>query len=46
MRGPSERLSQHPRGTLAIAGVYGLLYAVGWLAIYFFVYIPRGAVHP
>ncbi len=46
MRGPSDTLSQHPRGTLAIVAAYGLLYALGWLAIYVFVYIPRGALHP
>ncbi len=36
----------HPRGTLAAVGVYGLLFALGWLIIYFFVFIPRGAIGP
>ena len=36
----------HPVGTLAIVGVYGLLFAVGWLAVYFYVYLSRGAVTP
>jgi len=37
---------RHPVGTLAIVGVYGLLFAVGWLAVYFYVYLSRGAVTP
>ncbi len=36
----------HPRGTLAIVGVYGLLFVLGWLVIYFFVFVPRGALTP
>lgn len=34
----------HPKGTLAVVGVYGLLFALGWLIIYFFVFVPRGAL--
>lgn len=34
----------HPRGTLAIVVVYGVLFALGWLAIYFLVYLPRGPI--
>jgi hypothetical protein len=37
-------LGKHPRGTLALVGLYGLLFAVGWLAIFLFVYLPRGVV--
>lgn len=36
----------HPKGTLAIVGVYGLLFAIGWLILYFGVFIPRGALTP
>ena len=36
----------HPRGTLAVIAVYGLLFLVGWLVIYFLVYVPRGPVQP
>ncbi len=36
----------HPKGTLAIIGVYGLLFAIGWLVIYFGVFVPRGALTP
>ncbi len=35
---------KHPRGTLALVGLYGLLFAIGWLAVFLFVYLPRGAV--
>jgi len=37
---------RHPRGTLAIVALYGLLFALGWLALYFGVYLPRGGVQP
>ena len=33
----------HPRGTLAIVAAFGLLFAFGWLAVYFFIFISRGA---
>ena len=35
----------HPRGTLAIVVVFGLLFGLGWLAIYFLVFLGRGAPH-
>lgn len=38
--------SGHPKGTLAIVAVYGLLFVLGWLALYLFVFVPRGAVTP
>jgi len=38
---PGDSL-RHPKGTLAIIGIYGLLFVVGWLVIYFFVFLPRG----
>lgn len=37
---------QHPVGTLAIVGIYGLLFALGWLAVYFLIFRARGAVLP
>ncbi len=37
-------LGGHPKGTLAIVGVYGLLFAIGWLILYFGVFVPRGAL--
>ena len=36
----------HPVGTLAIVGVYGALFAVGWFLVYVYVYLARGAVTP
>lgn len=36
----------HPRGTLAIVVLYGLLFALGWLGLYFFEFVPRGTPHP
>lgn len=42
---PPEALG-HPRGTLAIVLIYGSLFALGWLALYFFEFVPRGAPHP
>lgn len=38
--------SRHPVGTLAIVGIYGLLFVLGWLALYFYVYLSRGPVTP
>jgi hypothetical protein len=35
-------IGTHPKGTLAIVGVYGLLFVIGWLLVYFFVFLPRG----
>ncbi len=32
----------HPRGTLLIVFIYGLLFALGWLALYFGEFLPRG----
>ena len=34
----------HPRGTLAIVLVFGLLFALGWLATYL-AFLGRGAPH-
>jgi hypothetical protein len=36
----------HPVGTLFIVGIYGLLFALGWLAFWFFLFKGRGAVTP
>lgn len=33
---------RHPKGTLAVVGIYALLLLLGWLAVYFLVYLPRG----
>lgn len=36
----------HPRGTLAIVILYGLLFALGWLGLYVFQFLGRGAPQP
>jgi hypothetical protein len=36
----------HPKGTLFVIGLYGVLFAVGWFAVYFLVYLKRGGVTP
>ena len=41
---PPEALG-HPRGTLAIVILYGLLFGLGWLAMLFFRFLPHGAPH-
>lgn len=43
---PSDALKDigHPRGTLAIVLVFGLLFALGWLATYV-AFVGRGAPH-
>lgn len=42
----SSSPSRHPKGTLFLVGLYGLLFAVGWFAVYLFVYLRRGGVTP
>jgi hypothetical protein len=37
---------EHPRGTLAVVCIFGFLFAAGWLAVYLFLFIARGAPHP
>jgi hypothetical protein len=36
---------EHPRGTLAIVIVFGALFAAGWLAMYVWLFLGRGAPH-
>ncbi len=38
--------SGHPKGTLAILVLYALLFALGFMALYFFEFLGRGAPHP
>lgn len=37
---------EHPIGTLVFIGAYGLLFVLGWLAVYVFVFLERGRVTP
>ncbi len=46
MSDPHPEAHQHPIGTLVIVGIYGLLFAVGWLLVYVYVYLSRGPVTP
>ncbi len=36
----------HPKGTLLVIGLYGILFVVGWFAVYLLVYLKRGGVTP
>ena len=36
-------VEEHPRGTLAIVCIFGLLFALGWIAMYVLVFVQRGA---
>jgi hypothetical protein len=36
---------EHPRGTLAIVAVFGILFLIGWLVMYFVVFAGRGHLH-
>lgn len=33
----------HPKGTLAVLAIYMLLFVVGWIGLYFFLFLSRGA---
>jgi len=46
MRGTLPLDESHPRGTLAIVAVLGAFFALGWLAMFVFVFLERGAPHP
>jgi hypothetical protein len=39
-------MDEHPRGTLALVALLGLVYALGWAAMYLFLYLGRGGVRP
>ena len=36
----------HPRGTLAIVAILGIFFALGWLAMFLFLFLERGAPQP
>jgi hypothetical protein len=46
MTEPQRDPPAHPIGTLAIVGTYGLLFALGWLAVYVWIYLARTPVTP
>lgn len=37
--------SGHPRGTLAVVAIFGALFLLGWLGMYFGMFLQRGAMH-
>jgi hypothetical protein len=41
----AEAEFEHPRGTLAIVIVFGALFALGWFAMYVWLFLARGAPH-
>jgi hypothetical protein len=43
---PKPEVVKHPKGTLFLIGMYGVLFAAAWFAVYFFVYLRRGGVTP
>jgi hypothetical protein len=42
---PDPASLENPRGTLVIVLLFGLVFAIGWLAMYFWVFLGRGALH-
>lgn len=40
----AESLQHGPRGAFVISGIAVALLFIGWLAFYFFLFIPRGSV--
>lgn len=42
---PEPPLDEHPRGTIALVTLLGLFFVVGWLAVYVFIFLARGAPH-
>jgi hypothetical protein len=40
----AEALKDGPRGALFVAGAAVALLALGWLAFYFFLFLPRGPI--
>jgi hypothetical protein len=35
---------EHPKGTLFLIVLYGLLFVIGWFAVYLLLYLGRGGV--
>ena len=43
---PPKTEVEHPKGTLLLIGLYGVVFAAAWFAVYFLVYLHRGGVTP
>jgi hypothetical protein len=39
-------MKEHPRGTLLLVGLYGVVFAASWFAVYLVFYLGRGGVTP
>ena len=46
MSHPTPSPLEHPKGTLLLVGLYGVLFAASWFAVYLLVYLRRGGVTP
>jgi hypothetical protein len=44
MAEPTSGPGEHPRGTLALVGLYGVLSVLGWFAVYIWIYLARGPI--
>jgi hypothetical protein len=42
----SPHQEAHPRGTLFLIAVYGVVFVLSWFAVYFLLYLRRGGVTP
>jgi hypothetical protein len=40
---PASEDFGHPRGTLAVVLLFALIFALGWLAMYFYQFLAHGA---
>jgi hypothetical protein len=40
----AEALKNGPRGALAVASIAVALLFIGWIAFYFFLFLPRGPI--
>ena len=43
---PPVKQIEHPKGTLFLIGLYGVVFVAAWFAVYVFVYLRRGGVTP
>lgn len=43
---PQPLQTEHPKGTLLLMALYGVLFAASWFAVYILIYLRRGGVTP
>ena len=39
-------LLDHPKGTLLLVAIYGVLFVLSWFGVYLLIYLRRGGVTP